>query len=336
MYRQVAGGSDSLRRLGSGECHGREIYGSPAVDESARQGLTRRTLLRDGSLATIAVFAAGPVSGLGEVAVAFARSGTAFLAEAELVTLRALVDRFIPGPPEDPDPGAVEAGCAEAIDALLGAFAVEPPRIYAGAPFSDRAGSRVNHFEEFLRLDDYEEKAWRLRIEGSRGRAELEFNGPVAGWQRVYRDGLAALDATAGGSFAGLPGPARDLILRDSGDEAIAELLDVAWPHTWQLMYGAPEYGANRELVSWRYTNYAGDVQPRGWTREQIEQPGGGPTTRLEDAPIPFERLAAIAALGASPEHVHGLIVRSGGTMSGLRDAFAPAIEAVEGKAGDA
>ena len=306
------------------------------VDEITGQGLTRRTLLRDGSLATLAVFAAGPVAGLGEVTVALARSGTAFLSEGELVTLRALVDRFIPGPPEDPDPGAVEAGCAEAIDALLGAFAVDPPRIYAGAPFSDRAGSTVNRFADFLRLDDYEEMAWRLRIEGSGGHPELEFNGPVPGWQRVYRDGLAALDAAAGGNFAGLPGAARDLVLRDSGDGATAALIDIAWPHTWQLMYGAPEYGGNRDLVSWRYTNYAGDVQPRGWTREQVERPDGGVSRGLEDAPIPPERLAAIAALGGSSEHVHGLIVRSGGTLSGLREAFGPALEAVDGEGSDA
>lgn len=308
----------------------------------AREGLTRRALLRDGSVATLALFAAGPASGLGDVAVAFAQGGRAFLTEQELATLRALVDRFIPGPPEDPDPGAADAGCAEAIDALLGAFAVDPPRIYAGAPFSDRAGSPVNHFEEFLRLDGYEETAWRLRIEGSQGRPELELNGPVPGWRKVYRDGLAALDAAAGGSFAQLPGPARDLILRNSGGGAVGELVDVAWPHTMQFMYGAPEYGGNRDLVAWRYANYAGDVHPRGWTREQVEEPGGSsgerPTRRIEDSPLPLERLLAISALGASAEHAHGLILRSEGTLSGLREAFGPAIEAVEGEeaAGDA
>jgi hypothetical protein len=303
------------------------------------EGLTRRAVLRDGSIVALAVLASGPSSALGNVAVAIRQDGPVFLNEDELATLRGLVDRFIPGRPEDPDPGAVEAGCAEAIDALLGAFSVDPPRIYAGAPFSDRAGSAVNHFAEFLRLDSYEETAWRLRIEGSRGRPELEFNGPVPGWQATYREGLAGLDAAAGGNFAELPGPARDLILRNSDDGVVAELLDVAWPHTMQFMYGAPEYGGNRDLVAWRYTNYAGDVQPRGWTREQIEQPGGSSGERprsLEDLPIPVERLIAISPLGASPEHLHGLIVRSGGTLRGLRAAFGPAIDAVDEGAGDA
>jgi hypothetical protein len=303
------------------------------------EGITRRAVLRDGAAVTFAVLASGPVSALGDVTVAIAQPGRSFLDEGEFDTLSALVDRFIPGQPEDPDPGAVAGGCAEAIDALLSAFATDPPRIYAGAPFSDRAGSPVNHFTSFLRLDAYEEKAWRLRIEGSGGNPDLEFNGPVPGWQTVYREGLAALNQAAGGNFAALPGPARDLVLRNSDSGAIGELIDIAWPHTWQLMYGAPEYGGNRDLVAWRYTNYQGDVQPKGWTREQIEQPGGTSGERprsLDELPISLERLAAIAALGGSAEHLHGLIVRSGGTLSGLREAFGPAIEAIDGETGDA
>lgn len=306
-----------------------------AEESPAGRGLTRRAVLRDGSGVALALLAAGPVSALGSVAVPVRSGGPAFLTEAELETLRAVVDRFIPGKPEDPDDGAVAAGCAEAIDALLGAFRVDPPRIYAGAPFSDRAGSKVNHFERFLSLDSYERKAWRLRIEGSAGRRELEFNGPVKGWQAIYREGLAALDREAGGSFAALPGPARDLILRNSGSEAVAELIDVGFPHTYQFMYGAPEYGGNRDLVAWGYTNYAGDVQPRGWTREQIEQPDPAARERsLDEAPLPLERLIAIAPL-ASAELAHGIVARSGGTLSGLRAQLAPVVAAIERRDGD-
>ena len=42
----------------------------------------------------------------------------------ELDTLRAVTSRFIPGPPDDPDPGALEAGVAEAIDILTRVLAV--------------------------------------------------------------------------------------------------------------------------------------------------------------------------------------------------------------------
>ena len=292
-------------------------------------GITRRAVLRDGSVLALAVLAAGPASALGNVAVEV-RSAPAFLTQPELETLRALVDRFIPGRPEDAHDGAVAAGCAEAIDGLLGSFASSPPRIYAGAPFSDRAGSPKNHFAEFLALDPYEEKGWRLRIEGSRGDRRLEFNGPVRGFQEIYRDGLAALAARG---FASLPGPARDLALRDAeGDPKVAALIDIAWPHTFQFMYGAPEYGGNRDLVAWRYADYDGDVQPRGWTREEIER-GPEPGSRmrsLEESPIPPERLVALAPLGASAELMSGVIERSGGTLSGLREELGPVAEWIE------
>ncbi len=236
--------------------------------------MTRRAVLRDGSVVALAVLASGPVSAFGNVAVAITSGGPKFLTEEEMAALRGLVDRFIPGRPEDTEEGALAGGCAEAIDALLGAFRADPPMIYAGAPFSDRAGSPVNHFERFLELDPYETKAWRLRIEGSKGRPKLEFNGPVKGWQEIYREGLAALNAAAGAAgFGALPGPARDLILQSANDPAVGELVDVAFPHTFEFMYGAPEYGGNSDLIGWQYTNYDGDVQPRGWTREQIEQP---------------------------------------------------------------
>jgi len=300
---------------------------------AAKRGLTRREVVRDGSLLAVAVLAAGPASALGDVAVTVRQGAPAFLSPAELKALRGLVDRFIPGPPEDPDVGALDAGCAEAIDALLGSFLSDPPRIYAGAPFSDRGGSAVNHFARFLALDDYEEKAWRLRIEGSGGRAELEFNGPVKGWQQIYREGLAALDAAAGAvPFGDLPGPARDVVLRDAeGRPAVAEMIDISFPHTYQFMYGAPEYGGNRDLAGWRFTNYDGDVQPRGWTRAQIEQPDpGARRAPLEDSPLPLDRLIAISPLGASPEAAHGMLSRSDGTLSGLRAQIEPVIEAIE------
>ncbi len=38
-------------------------------------------------------------------------------------------------------------------------------------------------------------------------------------------------------------------------------------------MYGAPEYLGNRDTVGWRYIDFAGDVQPRGYTDEEVSQP---------------------------------------------------------------
>lgn len=206
-----------------------------------------------------------------------------FLSEAEHATLSAFVDRLIPA---DADPGALAGGCADAIDYLLGALLSDPPFIYAGGPFSDRGGSADNHFAQFLPLDDYEQTAWRLAIEGSRGIAALEFNGPVKGLQAIYREGIAQLDARAeamgSANFAALSAPQRDLVINDSSDALIAELLDVAFPATLNAFYGAPEYGGNREGAGWGFTAYEGDVQPRGYSDAQVVEP---------DNPSPLDAL---------------------------------------------
>ena len=141
----------------------------------------------------------------------------------------------------------------------------------------DRGGAAHNDFADFVPLDAYEALAWRLKIEGSQGLPEREFNGPRKGWQQIYREGLAQLDARAAESgftdFASMPAPARDLLLQDTSDALIAELVDVAFLHTLDTMYGAPEYGGNRDLLGWGFTAYDGDVQPRGYTDEEVTTP---------------------------------------------------------------
>lgn len=284
-----------------------------------RLTLTRRGLL---TAAGVATFTGALGTHVGSVAVPLSSSGEGprFLDTHELETLRAVVDRVVPGPPEDATPGAVQARCAEGIDALLAAFTESPPRIYAGAPFSDRGGATHNDFADFLPLDRYERTAWLHRV-----------TAPGTGYQDVYRSGLAAVDAAAGPTgFAALPGPSRDAILRGSSDPAVTALVDLVVPHTLELMYGAPEYGGNHDLVGWEITSFEGDVQPRGWTREQVESPELDPTSAL---PLPSGATAA-AALG-STELVHGALARSGGSYSGLR-AEVGALTRADGAAADA
>jgi hypothetical protein len=292
--------------------------------------LSRRGAIQGAAVAGVALFTGATASGSSAVAVPLGAGRARFLGPAEMRTLEAVVDRVVPGVPEDTVPGAAAAGCHEAIDALLGAFTVSPPRIYAGGPFSDRGGSPTNHFEEFLRLDRYERKAWRLRIEGSRGRRALERNGRVKGYQRTYREGLAALEESVPGGFSGLPGPARDLALRGSDDPRVAAMLDLAVPHTIEFLYGAPEYGGNRDLLGWRTIGFEGDTQPRGYTREEVENPeSSGPLDVVTD----LVGIGPVAAMG-SPELLHGLLARSGGLFEGLRQEVGrlaePAPEAVE------
>jgi hypothetical protein len=140
---------------------------------------------------------------------------------------------------------------------VLGAFATDPPAIWAGGPHSGRFGGEAR-FGEFLPLSRLEELAWRTRIEGSQGRAEREWNGPVRGWQEVYRDGIAALGDT----------DISDLDLADL--DAHPELRQLLFEHACEASYGAPEYGGNRDLAGWRMIGYAGDVQPRGWSDAEV------------------------------------------------------------------
>ena len=102
-----------------------------------------------------------------------------WLTEDEMRKLEAVVDRLIP-PDDGPGdaPGALEAGAAEYIDGFLGAFSVDPPRIWAGGPTSGRFGGPAG-YRNFHELSALDELAWRTRIEGSLGMPEREFNGPV-------------------------------------------------------------------------------------------------------------------------------------------------------------
>ncbi|HVC71963.1 MAG TPA: gluconate 2-dehydrogenase subunit 3 family protein [Acidimicrobiales bacterium] len=183
-----------------------------------------------------------------------------WLNDDEFRTLSAASSRLIPA---DETAGAVEAGVPDYIDGMLGAFLVDPPRIWAGGPSSGRFGGSAG-FSRFHQLTALDELAWRMRIEGSLGLPDREFNGPVIGWQQVYRDGLAAL----GSDFCELDGDDQDARLRATG-----EFTAVLYEHCCEGMYGAPEYGGNRDTVAWRAINFLGDVQPRGFSDAEVSEP---------------------------------------------------------------
>ncbi len=192
---------------------------------------TRRTFVASGALAAFGLLHADHVSALiDEVARGeLPGGGGRFLSRAELVTLRAVTARLLPGPPAHPGPGALEVHAAEAIDLLLGAFELDPPLIHAGGPFSNRAGGSRDDFAEFVELDSQAAFGWRIRLEGSRGLREREFAGPVVGLQEIYRRGLKRLDkrarARTGGRFASAPGhdPGRPARLPRPGCSAICD-----------------------------------------------------------------------------------------------------------------
>lgn len=109
-----------------------------------------------------------------------------------------------------------------------------------------------------------EELAWRIRIEGTLGRADREFNGEVIGLQQLYAAGLLAL----GDDFSSL-GPA-DQDRRLAGVEAFRTLL---FEHGGEAHYGDPIYGGNRNGAAWAAIGFEGDVQPRGYTDGEVQLP---------------------------------------------------------------
>jgi hypothetical protein len=171
-----------------------------------------------------------------------------FLTEHEYEVVRELADRLLPA--HDEFPGAGAAGAADYVDRVLGAFATDPPAIWGGGPYSGRQGGDAR-FDEFTPLSRLEELAWRTRIEGSRGLPEREWNGPVRGWQEIYREGIAALDA-------------------DLDVDTQPELKHLLFEHACEASYGAPEYGGNRDLAGWRMIGYEGDMQPRGYSDAEV------------------------------------------------------------------
>ena len=181
-----------------------------------------------------------------------------FFTPDEHAIVAAAADRLIP--PLDDHPGGDALGVADYIDDMLGAFTYDPPRIWAGGPFSGRAGGDPA-FGAFMTLSALETLAWRTRIEGSRGIAEREFNGPVRGWQEMYRDGLAAL----GADFH-----AQSTDEQDRRLDADPDFKQLFYEHACEGAYGAPEYGGNRETRGWRVIQFPGDVQPRGYTDDEV------------------------------------------------------------------
>ena len=188
-------------------------------------------------------------------------SARSYLDDRDAAVIAAVVDRLVP--PLGVHPGASALGAVDYIDGTLGAFAVDPPRIWAGGPFSGRHGGDAG-FAEFTPLTRLEELAWRTRIEGSLGIPEREWNGPVRGWQEIYRAGIDALDGER--PFVECGSEEQDARIA----AAPREFRDLCYVHACEACYGAPEYGGNRDGLGWAAIEFPGDSQPRGYTDDEV------------------------------------------------------------------
>src|SRR3989441_3051977 len=191
--------------------------------------LSRRRFLQAASMLPLA--AALPK---GFIAEALAATPTTldFFTAHQAATVREATARLIPGPQDDPleagHPGAREANVVRYVDTLLGAFRVpagQPPRIHAGGPFSNRAGSPTDDMATFVPLTRLRLEAWRKR---------------VVHLQRTYRDGVRLLDRLApGGNFAAASGDQQDQVLMSSEAQSFRTVL---FTHAIEGTYCIPEY----------------------------------------------------------------------------------------------
>ncbi len=168
--------------------------------------------------------------------------------------------RLIPGPKDDPSeaghPGAREANVTRYIDTMLGALRISPPKVFAGGPFSDRAGSTTDDMAKFLRLTPAETSGWTQRLTQLR---------------HEYRHGINRLDEMAGGDFTKVSTAEMDSILAQDPDG----FMTLLFGHAIEGMYSVPEYGGNSALVGWHDISWPGDRQPRGFSDAEVSLSDG-------------------------------------------------------------
>jgi len=191
---------------------------------------------------------------------------TAFsvLSAHQAAVVEAATARLIPGPHDDPaevgHPGAREANVVRYIDTMLGALDDTPARVFAGGPFSNRAGATRNDMARFITLDEVERTAWKTRLTDLR---------------RQYATGVRALDAAArsatAGDFTTATPVQQDAILATDPGKFMSLLMQ----HAIEGMYSNPEYGGNASLVGWKDIAFPGDNQPRGYTAREVTNSDG-------------------------------------------------------------
>ena len=187
-----------------------------------------------------------------------------FFTADQAAVVEAATARIAPGPADDPaeagHPGAREADVTGYIDSMLGALGSldgAAPLVFAGGPWSNRHTSGPDLMAHFATLDPVARIAWRRRL---------------TGWQQQYRQGLATLDKLAGGDFTKASGAKQDKILVMS---AVSDFVSLLFEHTIEGLYAAPEYGGNRGLAGWKEIGFPGDIQPRGYTADEVSRSDG-------------------------------------------------------------
>jgi hypothetical protein len=182
-----------------------------------------------------------------------------FFTAHQAAVVEAATARIAPGPHDDPaeagHPGAREAGVTGYIDTMLASLPAE--KVFAGGPWSNRHTSGPNLMARFAPLDPVAKIAWHKRL---------------TGWQAQYRFGIEQLDKLAGGDFSRETHAEQDKILAAA---SVSEFTSLLFEHTIEGLYASPEYGGNRGLAGWQEIGFPGDIQPRGYTADEVERSDG-------------------------------------------------------------
>ena len=182
-----------------------------------------------------------------------------FFTAHQAAVVEAATARIAPGPRDDPaeagHPGAREANVTGYIDATLAAL--HNDEIFAGGPWSNRHTSGPNLMARFVPLDPVAKIAWRKRL---------------AAWQAQYTQGIKDLDKLAGSDFTKKTPAQQDKIL---AAQSVSEFTSLLFGHTIEGLYASPEYGGNRGLAGWKEIGFPGDIQPRGYTADEVERSDG-------------------------------------------------------------
>ena len=236
----------------------------PARSGPPSIGPGRRTIIAAAVPVAIAATAAGCTSG--QPKQAKQQRVLRFFTAHQAAVVEDATARIAPGPADDPaekgHPGAREADVTGYIDTMLGSLAAldndrPPPPIFAGGPWSNRHTSGPDLMAGFVTLDPVAKIAWRRRL---------------TAWQSQYKDGIKALDHLAGGDFTKATPQKQDKIL---ATQSVGDFTSLLFEHTIEGLYAAPEYGGNRDLAGWKEIGFPGDIQPRGYTAEEVERSDG-------------------------------------------------------------
>ncbi len=255
-----------------------------------KAGVSRRTILKVLGAAALPL----PLPACLESGSSGSGSGP-FLSDDERRGLNALANYVIP--PEGGTPGGGDLGAAAYVERLCTAFEVDPPAIFCDGPYSGRKPLPDGHggetgakppsdFARFLPLDRATEKAWRIRVYGSKNVEGGDLNegivAPTTGYRDLLKKALADARAFAKAPLETLP-PDQ---LRDAFTSLDADVQSALVDLVTQAAFAAPEYGGNPDLAGWTLCNFEGDTMPLGFSpfdesamqyRELPESPVAGP-----------------------------------------------------------